>query len=334
MGKLMIKLASYDDIQNTNSKDEFIELFYSNKYCKEFYDDYDHYVKKFGCRCIKEIDIASPRYYEQAEGFFEQLKQIDVNDNAILSVKQRRLEAYNKLLLIAQESGFEKKFVKYERKYHEVMGYRELPKYIFIVITDMLRKRALVLGEKFMNEGRLDKSINIFDLTISQISEAEKNKNFDIKALIEKKIEIKKEVNNIKTWPSVVDSRGEIFRYIRKSEAGELIGDPIAPGIVRGVANILIEPYEKPLCKGEILVTRSTEPSWTPIFINASGIVLEVGGSLQHGAIIAREYGIPCVSGINDAVEVINNGDLIEVDGTNGRVKIIRKQQMNKQTTI
>lgn len=332
MGKLMIKLASYEDIQNTKTKDEFIELFYSNKYCKEFYDDYDNYVKKFGCRCIKEIDIASSRYYEQPEVFFEQLKQIDVNDNAIVSVKQRRLEAYNKLLLIAQKSGFEKKFVKYERKYHELMGYRELPKYIFIVITDMLRKRALVLGEKFVNEGRLEKSTNVFDLTISQISGAEENANLDLQTLIEKKLESKKEVNNIKTWPSVVDSRGKIFRYIRKSEEGELIGDPIAPGIVRGVANILIEPYEKALCKGEILVTRSTEPSWTPIFINASGIVLEVGGSLQHGAIIAREYGIPCVSGINDAVEVINNGDLIEVDGTNGRVKIIRKQQ--KKTTI
>ncbi len=332
MGKMMVKLASYDDIQNTKTKDEFIELFHSGKYCKEFYDDYDHYVNKFGCRCIREIDIASSRYYEKPELFFEQLKHINVNDNATISVEQRRSEAYNNLLFIAQESGFERKFVKYERKYHEVMGYRELPKYIFIVITDMLRKRALILGERFVNEGRLEKNTNIFDLSINQISEAEKNANLDLKTLIREKKANKEEVSNVKTWPSVVDSRGKIFRYIRKSEEGELIGDPIAPGVVRGVANILTEPYEKVLSKGEILVTRSTEPSWTPIFINASAIVLEVGGSLQHGAIIAREYGIPCVSGINDAVEVIDNGDLIEVDGTSGRVKIIRKQQKKEKT--
>jgi rifampicin phosphotransferase len=327
MGKLMLKLSSYEDIQNTKTKDEFIELFNTNKYSKEFYKDYDIYVKNFGCRCFKEIDIATSRYYEQPENIFKQLKQIDIKNNAIISVKQRRLEAYNKLLQIAQKSGFEKKFVKYEKKYHEVMGYRELPKYIFIVIIDMLRKRALVLGENFSNQGRIEKADNIFDLTIRQIAEAEKNKNQNLQALIEKNLELKKEMNKIKSWPSVVDSRGKIFRHIRKSEEGELIGDPIAPGIVRGIANVLFEPYEKAINKGEILVTKSTEPSWTPIFINAAGIVLEIGGSLQHGAIIAREYGIPCVSGINDVVEVIHNGDLIEVDGTNGHIKIIIKAE-------
>nr|WP_256371191.1 MULTISPECIES: PEP-utilizing enzyme [unclassified Fusibacter] len=140
-------------------------------------------------------------------------------------------------------------------------------------------------------------------------------------------METRKEVNDLEAWPSVVDSRGKIFRYVRKSEEGELIGDPISPGVVRGVANVLLDPYEKSIHKGEILVTRSTEPSWTPVFINASAIVLEIGGPLQHGAIIAREYGIPCVSGINDAVETIKNGDLIEVDGTRGSVKIIGKQE-------
>ncbi len=325
MGKLLLKLSSYKDIQNTKTKDEFIELFKTDKYSKEFYADYDTYLKRFGCRCFKEIDIATSRYYEQPEGLFDLLKQIDIEDNVIISVKQRRLEAYNKLLKIAHEGGFEKRFVKYEKKYHEVMGYRELPKYIFIVIVDMLRKRALVLGENFYNQGRLIKSDNIFDLTIRQIAEAEKNIDLNLQVLIDKNTELKKENHNIKSWPSVVDSRGEIFRYVRKSEKGELIGDPIAPGIVTGIANVLLDPSKKVLNKGEILVTRSTEPSWTPIFINAAGIVLEIGGSLQHGAIIAREYGIPCVSGINDIVEVIGNGDLIEVDGTNGRIKIIKK---------
>ena len=106
---------------------------------------------------------------------------------------------------------------------------------------------------------------------------------------------------------------------------GELIGDPIAPGVVRGIANILHDPYEKPLKKGEILITRSTDPGWTPLFMNAGGVVLEVGGALQHGAIIAREYGLPCVSGINGATMSIPDGALIEVDGTNGIVKILER---------
>ena len=79
------------------------------------------------------------------------------------------------------------------------------------------------------------------------------------------------------------------------------MGDAISPGVVRGAAKVLTTPYEKPLLAGEILVTRATEPSWTPIFINAAGVVMEIGGPLQHGAIIAREYGIPCVSGLEGA---------------------------------
>jgi len=72
-------------------------------------------------------------------------------------------------------------------------------------------------------------------------------------------------------------------------------------------------------------VTIATEPSWTPIFINACAVVMEIGGALQHGAIIAREYGLPCVTGIEKATEMIKDGDLIEVDGTNGFVKIIKE---------
>ena len=81
---------------------------------------------------------------------------------------------------------------------------------------------------------------------------------------------------------------------------------------------MLASPHEKSLEPGEILVTVATEPAWTPIFVNAAGVVLEVGGALQHGAIIAREYGLPCVSGLPGVTDMIKDGDLLEVDGTNG----------------
>ncbi len=85
--------------------------------------------------------------------------------------------------------------------------------------------------------------------------------------------------------------------------------------VIRGIANVLESPYEKPLNKGEILVTRATDPGWTPLFINASGVVLEVGGALQQGAVIAREYGLPCVSGVERAINNIPDGAMIEVAG-------------------
>jgi pyruvate,water dikinase len=86
---------------------------------------------------------------------------------------------------------------------------------------------------------------------------------------------------------------------------------------------VLQSAKQKQLLPGEILVARATDPGWTPLFINAKGIILEIGGALQHGAVVAREYGIPCVSGVNDATHVLKDGQLVEVDGSNGIVRIL-----------
>ena len=133
----------------------------------------------------------------------------------------------------------------------------------------------------------------------------------------------------MKDWPLVIDSRGKVFKPNIVAKEGELTGEPIASGVVIGRAKVLRSPYEKRLLPGEILVTKATEPSWTPIFINAAGVVMEIGGPLQHGAIIAREYGIPCVSALIGAMEIIKDGDLLEVDGTNGIVKILEEAERN-----
>jgi len=135
-------------------------------------------------------------------------------------------------------------------------------------------------------------------------------------------------VEKVKQWPIINDSRGKIFVEKRVSEQGDLLGDGVSAGIVRGKAKVMSDPFEKNLEHGEILVTRATEPSWTPIFIKASGIVLEIGSTLQHGAIIAREYGLPCVCGIVNATIELKDGDVIEVDGTNGIVKILNNEQV------
>ena len=201
----------------------------------------------------------------------------------------------------------------------------------------LFRERALAVGEKFVSEGRVDSKEQIFDLTIEQVALAEANDDgsapHDLRPWIESNTLPIKQVEHVRNWPTVIDSRGKIIRGTHKRktlDGGQendslLLGDPIAPGTVKGRAKVLLEPYEKPLERGEILVARFTEPSWTPIFINASAVVMEIGGPLQHGAIIAREYGIPCVSGLHDATKKIQDGDLIEVDGSSGTVNVIEK---------
>jgi pyruvate,water dikinase len=86
---------------------------------------------------------------------------------------------------------------------------------------------------------------------------------------------------------------------------------------------LLHDPHEKPVDKGDILVAYTTDPGWTPLFVNAAAVVLEVGGVLQHGAVVAREYGKPCVVGIDQVMQRLRDGQQVEVDGSSGTVRVL-----------
>jgi pyruvate,water dikinase len=97
----------------------------------------------------------------------------------------------------------------------------------------------------------------------------------------------------------------------------------VSPGSVIGPVKVLRNPREKPVAKGDVLVAYATDPGWTPLFVNAAAVVLEVGGVLQHGAVIAREYGKPCVVGVDRVVSRLRDGQTVEVDGTAGVIRLV-----------
>jgi len=334
MGHAMVGLAVRPEIAETKTAEEFRRKIDEEIYSEEFMGLYKDFMMRYGCRGMKEIDMATPRTSEDPGVLFEKVKQIDPEKNAILQVTKRRRDAVEKLSEIARDLGKEKDFLYYEKFIHNFWGYREHPKYMIVVMLARCRERALILGEKFVSDGRMDSKDQVFDLTFDQVASAEEGiAPQDLRPWIEGNTHPIKLVEHVKNWPTVIDSRGKIIRGTRKrpkSEGGDennslLLGDPIAPGTVTGRAKVLLAPYEKPLESGEILVARFTEPSWTPIFINAAAVVMEIGGPLQHGAIIAREYGIPCVSGLDGATAKIKDGDLIKVDGSSGTVTFIEK---------
>jgi len=164
----------------------------------------------------------------------------------------------------------------------------------------------------------------VFDLTMDDLDKALADPALDLRALSEQNTRFLSRLKRVREFPRVVDSRGKIFRAPRReAREGELAGQPISPGVVRGPVKVLHAPDEKPLLPGDVMVTRATDPGWTPLFINASGIILEVGGLLQHGALVAREYGKPCIAGIENVTAILKDGQEIEMDGASGVVRLV-----------
>ena len=323
MGRRMFELASFDELQATEDGNAFEAKIRARSYSADFMTAYDLYMDRFGCRGIKEIDIATPRSYENLPAFFDQLHAIDLGTGAIATAERRRIEAHERLFEIARARGKEKQVRKLANTVRSAAGYREAPKFFFIHVVDLMRRRALTLAGRLVAAGRMDDPQEVFDLSPFQLGEAERDAGFDVRAAIERNLSTRRHLDRVRDWPRVIDSRGRIPRVPLSETEDGLVGDAIAPGTVRGRAKVLHAPYEKPLEEGEILVTRASDPGWTPIFVNAAGVVLEVGGPLQHGAVIAREYGLPCVSGLDGITDLIEDGQMIEVDGSNGVVRIL-----------
>jgi pyruvate,water dikinase len=325
MGHAMLALAQSPDMRATQDAAEFEERIRARSYSPEFMAAFDAYVERFGARGFREIDVATPRLMERLGDFFRQIKAINLDDNQMITVRARKADAIDKMRAIAASKGKQSKFDKNVRLIELSYGHRETPKYLVVMMNGALRRVALEIGAEFVSQGRLDAPEDIFELSIAEVTQGQKDATLDLRARIAANLEPMKIVAGVTEYPNYFDSRGKIFRHHIKAEAGDLAGMAVSNGCYTGRAKVLKTPYEKPLEPGEILVTVATEPSWTPVFVNASAVVLEVGGGLQHGAIIAREYGLPCVSGLPGVTGIIKDGDLLEVDGTNGIVKILEE---------
>jgi rifampicin phosphotransferase len=266
--------------------------------------------------------------------FFEQLKDLSVlkeSDNDPQRVYDRGVErrgkTYKQLLALLPRSK-RKKFKKYYTILTYFAAYRELPKYYSIKWLGLIRKHAEQYGRKWASEGRLNQWDQIFDLNISDIKQAISDNNLDIMQRASSNTGFLKEIAKTRNFPRLIDSRGRILHLPTNIDNDQLlVGEPISPGIVRGIVRVLTSPTGEKLQPGEILVTKATDPGWTPLFLSAGGIVLEVGGLLQHGALVAREYCKPCVAGIEHIASILETGQEIEIDGSNGTIQILHAEK-------
>ena len=211
--------------------------------------------------------------------------------------------------------------------------YRESPKYFIIFTIGKIRKLILNRANILLERKLIDNINDIFKLNIHSLNDILKNvKNYTKEKIylqIKKDNELNEMICTWKRFPIIFDSRGRLFFQEKKisNKKNELIGDTVSFGIIRGKAKVLNYVDEKPFNPGEILITKATDPGWTPLIINCGGIVLEVGGMLQHGALVSREFNKPCVVGIGNITNIIKDGEEVEVDATEGVVRLLDRKE-------
>lgn len=293
---------------------------------------WDGFIGKYGHRAALEFDIATPRYREDSSFLINQLQSLsalrgtDVNPRAKYedAVRAREAAFIRMRTELAKRSRLD--MMRFESAYRVMtcfLGLRETPKFCSMLAMDAIRQRILEAGAHLVSLRQLNSIDEVFDVSFEQLCAALEGTLVDLHAIVATN-KARRARLHLDTLPKIFDSRGRIIRPPAvATKENELAGTPISPGTVIGIARVLHRPDERALQTGDILVARATDPGWTPLFAVASGVVLEVGGLLQHGALVAREYGLPCVAGIDRVTEVIKDGSRIEVDGTNGIVRLL-----------
>ena len=330
MGIALFRLARMVDRSDFEDLDRLAERIEQRQMPSAFLSAWDDFLSTYGCRGPLEMDLASPRYADDPALALRQMSFMAVDDAgfdpeaAHQRLIEERRQAYEALM---KRLGWLRRALL--RRVHRIIdlfaGTRDTPKHHNLLFYYAVRKRLLIEGRRLVEEGRLDAAEDLFELTFDDLDAAAQDPSLDLRALREERTRFLKILAaQVTGFPAVIDSRGRILRPPpRQEKPGELSGMAVSPGVVSGPVKVLHHPHEKPVNKGDVLVAHTTDPGWTPLFVNAAAVVLEVGGVLQHGAVVAREYGKPCVAGIDRVTTRLHDGQQVEVDGTAGVVRLL-----------
>ena len=301
---------------------------------QETRDAINVYLKKFGMRCAGEIDITKTRWSEKpitlVPMILNNIKSFEPNA-ANRRFEQGRQEALKKeqelLDRLKQLPDGEQKAKETKRMIdlvRNLSGYREYPKY-WIVNRYFAYKQALLKeAERLVQTSVIHEKEDIYFLSFEELREVVDTNELDYQIISKRKDEYK--LYQKLSPPRVSTSDGEIItaKYNRENlPADAIVGMAVSSGIIEGRARVIFNMEDAVLEDGDILVTPFTDPSWTPLFVSIKGLVTEVGGLMTHGAVIAREYGLPAVVGMEDATKRIKDGQRIRVNGTDGYVEIL-----------
>lgn len=307
------------------------------------------FLAVYGVRAVAEIDLGVPRWSEDPTHVIGVLANyLRLEDPALSPDALFARGAAEAVLMIkslsARVGGVRGRVVRFAlSRARALAGIRELPKFSMVTILAAMRAELVTIGTGLTTSGLLDSPQDIFFLTMEEVRTALTTAPgktapgggtpaapgdgatpylATLRVLVSERREDAARERRRRHLPRVLLSDGTEPEAVAISAPvdGALTGTPASAGSVTGIARVVLDPVGAHLEPGEILVCPSTDPGWTPLFLTAGGLVMEMGGANSHGAVVAREYGIPAVVGVARATEHIVTGQRITLDGTSGMV--------------
>ncbi|HEX8556655.1 MAG TPA: rifamycin-inactivating phosphotransferase [Pyrinomonadaceae bacterium] len=292
------------------------------------------WLDRYGMRCVGEIDITRPRWSERPATLVPLIlgnvrnfepgagkRRFERGRREARKKEQELLERLRALPDGERKAEEAKRMIDRVRAF---AGYREYPKYGMVSRYFVYKLALMEEAERLVRTGVLREKEDIFYLRFEELHEVVRTSRVDDQLIRERKDAFRS--YQALTPPRVLTSDGEaVAGAYRRDDlpAGALVGLPVSAGAVEGRARVILDMAEAHLEAGDILVTAYTDPSWTPLFVAIKGLVTEVGGLMTHGAVIAREYGLPAVVGVEHATRLIRDGQRIRVHGTDGYVELL-----------
>ncbi len=294
----------------------------------------DDFLAAYGMRGVGEIDITRPRWVEQPGALVPtvlgHVRHLAPGERARVVARGRAEAAAAERRVLDRLAALPDGAAKAaEAKGHidrlrATIGYREYPKHEMVSRYALYKAAMVREAAGLVGPGGLCAADDAFFLRFDELEAAVATGRVD-RALIAQR-QAAYRAHKTLVPPRVLTSDGEMVRgrYRRDdAPAGALVGLPVSSGTVEGRARVLSRMADADLAPGDILVTRHTDPSWSPVFVRVAGLVTEVGGLMTHGAVVAREVGLPAVVGVQGATQMIQDGQMIRLNGTAGWVELL-----------
>jgi pyruvate,water dikinase len=294
------------------------------------------YLDRYGMRCVGEIDITRPRWAEDPDALVPMIlanvaafepgaheRMFAAGEQAARGARDQYL---HQIRALPDGESAAAQTAEHIARLRMFVGYREFPKYAIVSRFWIYKQALLAEAHRLVANSAIESADDIFFLSLEELRNTIRDRSADLLKIARRRRELE-DFASLRA-PRVLTSRGDMLDGVyreRKAPHGALPGIAASAGVVEGRARVLMRIDDGALDPGDILVTDHTDPSWSPLFVGAAGLVTRVGGQMSHGSVIAREYGLPAVVGVADATTEIRDHDRIRVNGTDGFVEVLER---------